>query len=201
MVLQRFAKMVSRPPWRVLLEAPDFEVCQLSSRSAPLCFCSVKSSRESSFFSHFVLTWDFLDIHFCDHIHFRSILHPPENSWAMKRWGGTNSLWRSMERDWWWLMSCSSAQALTHRDFWLVALLCSSGPIHFKHLLMRSELWSLCCNCPDCDRDYKHFGKMFEKTSQVHLNSWEVFFQLPQVPQVPLAPLIQQEPQADASDL
>lgn len=39
--------------------------------------------------------------------------------------------------------------ALTHRDFWLVALLCSSGPIHFKHnLLMRSEyLWSLCCSC------------------------------------------------------
>lgn len=93
MVSHRFAKMVSRPRLRVLLEAPDFEVCQLSSRSAPLCFCSVKSSRESRFFSHFVFTWDFLEIYFCDHIHFRSILHPPENSWAMKRWGGTNSLW------------------------------------------------------------------------------------------------------------
>ena len=200
MVSQRFAKMVSRRHWRVLLEAPDFEVCQLSSRSAPLCFCSVKSSRESSFFSHFVLTWDFLDIYFCDHIHFRSILHPPENSWAMKSRGGTNSLWRSMERDWWWLMSCSSldSQRLLTR---CIALQLRPNPFQTQPVdALRIVITLLQLrNCPDsCDRDYRHFGKMFEKTSQVHLNSWEVFFQLPQVP---LAPLIQQEPQADASDL
>lgn len=145
MVSQRFAKMVSRPRWRVLLEAPDFEVCQLSSRSAPLCFCSVKSSRESSFFSHFVLTWTFWKFIFAIISIFDPFCIPQRTAEPWKVGAAQTAygdLWSVIDDDW------CHAQALTHRDFWLVALLCSSGPIHFKHnLLMRSELWSLCCNC------------------------------------------------------